>query len=281
MIAKAFKLLLILIPDIITAQPADFVNLQKTGKDNYKLIYSQYYDGESLWGYMDGGADLYLEYGFDGLLVQEIEYKGSTIKCEIYKMNDALAAFGIFSVLRHKCKTVESFENSHCINNYQVQFIKGRYYFSMINQSGDSTAQNASLEIASWFAPLIAPEEIAFPDYKLFNQSPNLIFIKGEVSLGNMYPQALNYLDNTSDFKMWLVPAENKKAPVLSIITFDDAAGLEKYGSEVFPGQTLNNTAERKLKRGGTITARKIDNNTVLQIDGKAGKDLKKLLHFE
>jgi hypothetical protein len=281
MIVKAFQFLLIFIPGIIAAQSADFIDLKKTGKNDYKLIYSQYYDGESLWGYMDGGADLYLEYGFDGLLVQEIEYKGSTIKCEIYKMNDALAAFGIFSVLRHKCKTVESFEDSHCINNYQIQFIKGRYYFSMINQSGDSTAQNASLEIAKWFTPLIAPDEIAFPDNKLFKQSPNLIFIKGEISLGNMYPQALNYLENTSEFKMWLIPAENKKAPVLSIITFDDAAGLEKYSAEVFPGQTLDNTAERKLKKGGALAARKIDNNTVLQIDGKAGKDLKKLLQFE
>src|SRR5665811_1546039 len=51
----------------------------------------------SLYGYIDGGAELYLEYGFDTLVVTEVTALSKDIKVEVYRMTDAEAAFGIFS----------------------------------------------------------------------------------------------------------------------------------------------------------------------------------------
>jgi len=61
-----------------------------------------YYDGEALWGLINGGADLYLEYGFNKLLLQLIEWKGYKFRIEIYRMKSPEAAVGIFSVAHCK-----------------------------------------------------------------------------------------------------------------------------------------------------------------------------------
>ena len=37
------------------------------------ILRSEQFDGNSLWGYIDGGADIYLEYGFEKVRVEEIE----------------------------------------------------------------------------------------------------------------------------------------------------------------------------------------------------------------
>jgi len=55
--------------------------------------------GDDLYKLIDGGADLYFEYGFREAL--SAGYSGSrdrTIKLEIYRMTDAPAAFGIYSI---------------------------------------------------------------------------------------------------------------------------------------------------------------------------------------
>ncbi len=37
----------------------------------FMLNRNECFDGGSLWGYMNGGADIYLEYGFEKLRVEE------------------------------------------------------------------------------------------------------------------------------------------------------------------------------------------------------------------
>jgi hypothetical protein len=57
------------------------------------------YAGNDLFSYIDGGAVLFFEYGFDRVLAAEYENNsGASIDLEIYKMKDAGAAYGIYSV---------------------------------------------------------------------------------------------------------------------------------------------------------------------------------------
>ncbi len=273
---------MLIFPGMLTAQSADFISLQQNEAENYKIVTSEYYDGKSLWGYMDGGADLYLEYGFEGLLVQEITYKEISVKCEIYKMNDPLSAFGIFSVQRHNCKQIAGFKTMHCANNYQVQIVKGDYYISIINQSGTPTTQVVSADLAEKFGKQIPDKDILLPNHPYFaGKSGKLIYLKGEVSLSNVYPQALSYLDDVRGYNMWILPAEDKKTPTVSIISFKEAGELKKYGEYAFPGQGFETVASKKLKSGGLLISRKLDENTVLQAEGNIGKELKKLLGFK
>lgn len=55
------------------------------------------YEGKTLFDYMDGGAELYYEYGFERACVQR--YKGSQqhVTVEIYQMDTAAHAYGVYT----------------------------------------------------------------------------------------------------------------------------------------------------------------------------------------
>lgn len=56
------------------------------------------YEGDDLFLYINGGADIYHEYGFKRVTSGEYEKKGAgRISVEIYNMDDPHSAFGIFS----------------------------------------------------------------------------------------------------------------------------------------------------------------------------------------
>lgn len=57
------------------------------------------YDGDHLFEFIDGGADIFFEYGFGKAV--KCDYSGNSdgvIRCEIYRMTDDSAAFGIYSI---------------------------------------------------------------------------------------------------------------------------------------------------------------------------------------
>ena len=72
-----------------------------------KIKPAEVYAGESLFGFMNGGAELYLEYGFDSLAVQKITVGASEYQSIVYKMSDSAAAYGIHSVTRHQQKAFD------------------------------------------------------------------------------------------------------------------------------------------------------------------------------
>jgi hypothetical protein len=58
------------------------------------------YSGATLYGYMDGGADTFLEYGFSRLWVRRYARGATQIVVELYAMRDAAAASALYSSMR-------------------------------------------------------------------------------------------------------------------------------------------------------------------------------------
>ena len=58
------------------------------------------YEGESLYDRIDGGAEIFFEYGFDRAVYQEYDRNDDLLQIEIYDMDDDTAAFGVFSINR-------------------------------------------------------------------------------------------------------------------------------------------------------------------------------------
>ena len=57
------------------------------------------YTGDDLYRYINGGADIYLEYGFEELAAcRYMNYAANNILVDIYKMNDVDAAYGVFTL---------------------------------------------------------------------------------------------------------------------------------------------------------------------------------------
>jgi hypothetical protein len=157
------KIAALLAAAIITASAgaqSSLVPRTLSGMNGVGSVQSRVFTETSLYGYINGGAELYLEYGFDTLMVTEIELDGSDIKLEVYRMKDPEAAFGIFSVSRFRCNGGARLTEHLCRSAYQLQFCKGPYYVSIINDTGSEADQKRSADLA-----VILLENIAEPSF--------------------------------------------------------------------------------------------------------------------
>jgi len=98
-----------------------------------------------LYGRIDGGAEAFLELGFEQLLVQAYKSGSASpvIEAEIYRMTDATAARGIYL---SKCgveKRDAAFKERHTVNRYQLMFQRDRYFVIVTNGSGTDTLRPA------------------------------------------------------------------------------------------------------------------------------------------
>lgn len=159
---------------------------------------------ESLYGYINGGAELYLEYGFDTLIVAEFECVGRHIKTEAYRMKDPEAAFGIFSVSRFRCNGGAMLTEHLCRSAYQLQFAKGPYYVSIINDTGSEADQKLSGQIASLIIGSIT--DPPFDPSRFFAEGVSqdmmrgAVLVRGPLGIYNGIPSLIDKLGEASDY---------------------------------------------------------------------------------
>jgi hypothetical protein len=102
------------------------------------------YKKDGLFGYIDGGAELFLQYGFEELsITRYVEgsdpsaEKETTV--EVYRMASPADAFGIFSLKREGDESVSpGIASVHWLSASQASLAKGNFY---ININGVNTAE--------------------------------------------------------------------------------------------------------------------------------------------
>ncbi len=169
--------------------PEGFPYIKKDNLEEGKIKSEKTYTRESLFGYMNGGAELYLEYGFDRLVVSEINIDDAEYKVEVYKMNDPEAAFGIYSVSVFRCDTFDIIDDYSCLTDYQLQVCKDQYYVSIINNKGDTKAAEQSIWLANKLQPLLKDNSFEIIDFikdlPVDKDITQATLIKGELGLFN------------------------------------------------------------------------------------------------
>lgn len=175
----------------------------------WEMVQSRTFTESSLYGYIDGGAELYLEYGFDTLVVTELVYQGRDIKVEAYRMKDTEAAFGIFSVSRFRCNGGARLTRYICRSAYQLQFSKGPFYVSIINDTGTEADQKISGEIAANIIENIA--ESPFDPSRFFADGVDeetmkgAVLVSGQLGLYNGIPSLSEQLGDAGDYSALMI----------------------------------------------------------------------------
>ncbi|MBE0638172.1 MAG: hypothetical protein IH598_06620 [Bacteroidales bacterium] len=168
------------------------------------------YDGNALWGYMNGGADLYLEYGFEGLRVQEIEIESTVLKLEIYRMESPLAAFGMMSIKRFRCNESSLFVAEDCLTAYQYQAAKGSFYLNVINFTGSEEDIEKTKTTAKKLLQLIAGSDLIIPAFtdinEMFVDHGALKFVRGTLGLQNGISKWIGLFEGFSEFEIYYLP---------------------------------------------------------------------------
>jgi hypothetical protein len=231
-ITKRNLVLLILIfnlNSLLPQIPGDFPLVTDDDLPGARFSRPRIFNGTSLFGYIDGGAELYLEYGFSMLAVTEIDYMGGKYKTEIYRMNGPEEAFGIFSVSKFRCAGMPPVSDFTCQTKYQLQICKGPYYISVINRTGTGNDSIASLNIGEAIARKIKDEQIDLsfwmPGLSIGEIKQNCILAKGKLGIVNGAPDLEDFFSGTRNFTTVIVKGSKR----LIAIRFDSGESLEKF----------------------------------------------------
>jgi hypothetical protein len=210
--------------------PEDFPSIDKDDLPGAKFSSLRTFSGTSLFGYIDGGAELYLEYGFSMVSVTEIAFMDGKYKTEIYKMNGPEEAFGIFSVSKYRCQDMPSLSKFTCRTRYQLQICKGPFYISIINRTGTRTDSIALLMIGKIITDKIQEEEIDLAGY--FDNIPletlqtKCFLAKGRIGIVNGSPDLEDFFQGITGYTAVILKVHEK---TLISVKFSSNESYQKF----------------------------------------------------
>jgi len=211
-LAITFAFILPAVGGLCSAQDVPVLN--RTDLPSATIGSTKHYAGKALYGYIDGGAELYLEYKFDRLGRQEIRFRNEKIVLEVYQMQGAYEAYGIFSVQRSKCVPVDSANPHTCVSRYQLQAVLGKCYVSIANETGSREAQQASLEIFYVLRSKITPQAVAFPplfsNARLKPHLSKIVVAFGPLGVQNAYDGWDSLFKKIPRFVLSVLPIERE-----------------------------------------------------------------------
>jgi hypothetical protein len=93
--------------------------------------------GQDLYGHINGGAELFHEFGFRDLRVEDWEDEaGLQISLETYRMSDPRAALGIYLALCGREKPLADFPHRNTANPWQLTACRGDHFVQVNNFAG-------------------------------------------------------------------------------------------------------------------------------------------------
>ena len=213
-----WPLFLLLIPGFAYPQAAPSL---LPGEGGGRITRTETYQGRSLSGYMNGGAELFHEYGFVALSAQEVAVVGAgEITVEVFRMSSARAALGIYSVSRHGCADADSVTIHVCEGAYQVQGTAKENYIRI--QSGTDTPadRKARRGLFAALARRLGQETVALSSY--FRNTRNVMLMAGPLGVQNGMPDLEEVLDGVEGFSVQAVWADPTTAgyDLVAEITF-------------------------------------------------------------
>ncbi|MDX9846744.1 MAG: hypothetical protein RBT74_07180 [Tenuifilaceae bacterium] len=209
---------------IVLAQTAENLKLTRSDLVGMEETRFSVYEENSLWGYINGGADIYLEYGFKELMAQNFVWESEPFKVDVYVMANPEAAFGIYSISKFSCKAEGKAGTYSCINPYQVQVAHGNLYVSVIAYNGTSRSMELATQIAKKIVakhrakPLLIPT--IFESKSLAIDKSKIKLINGPLAIQNAYATLEKTFDGIDNYSIWIAPlADNAdKVEVVYVI---------------------------------------------------------------
>ncbi len=106
------------------------------------------YDTASLYQYLDGGADVVIEFGFDRLTFQRYIKQEQEIDLELYHMTCPEAALGLYLLKAGKETPSASLRTRNSVSSGQVLVVQGSYLGVTTILQGDSLSSRIALSLS-------------------------------------------------------------------------------------------------------------------------------------
>ncbi len=190
------------------------------------------YGPDELYLYIDGGAEIYLEYGFAKVIAQDYAGPGGrTISLEIYKMSDPAAAFGMYSFKTSREGRGLDIGWQARLEGYYLNFRKSEYVVTLTGPDDSKETVDGLLSLAR-AADGNIPGRERVEDPPVVRRLPvegrieaSLKYFRGPLGLFNTYPFASSDVLRFKD-AAWASYSEGYDAGVLAYP--DDKTCLER-----------------------------------------------------
>ena len=159
--------------------------------------------GQSLYGFMNGGSELFLEYGFLTMTEQNVTVSDKTFGIEYYLMETEEAAFGIYSVHCFKCQRADSLTLSECYIPTYMQFCHGKLYVTITCSDRSPATGELMNRLATAIMNNNPPtEENGFPMEKPVSGKD--YFVKGNLGLSAANISWCPFFESFENYTLWL-----------------------------------------------------------------------------
>jgi hypothetical protein len=145
---------------------------------------------DDLYGHIDGGAELFHEFGFDDLTVQRYMKDDSELSLELYRMTDPEAALGIYLAKKGKETALPGIVARNSGGRFQLSAIKAEWFIQVNNFDGDSANVPVMTELAIAFLKSVPDKRPhtpinLLPEKGLVKGSE--LLVRGEYSMQPVY----------------------------------------------------------------------------------------------
>jgi hypothetical protein len=209
-----------------------------------------------LFNHIDGGAELFLEFGFEQVALQRYARGKSELSLEAYEMTGADSALGVYLMKCGKETPLPGIPARNSSEAAQFTILKGRYFILVDNPDGDKALVPAMTALAAAFLETIpAPPADAhifdlLPKEKRLAGSERLL--RGPVGLqpyytfgegdilglkGMTFAALANYEESQGQASTWIAVAYASPAEALAVFR-GLKANLDPYLKILDAGET-------------------------------------------
>jgi hypothetical protein len=190
----------------------------------------KYLSRDQLFAYMDGGAEVYLDYRFKRLEVRE--YTGpekATLTIEIYEFETPQDAFGIFS--QDTTGQAVDLGQGARASETLARFWKGSSYLRAFTWQSRPDLEGIPLQFLRAMAPKIMPGDLAVWLEKLSKADLRPVFLRSEATLQRLANVSLpgNVIINSNSAAAWISPQPPDLSGCLVLSYPDDSTAVDVF----------------------------------------------------
>jgi hypothetical protein len=149
------------------------------------------FNSETLFDYIDGGAEIYLEYGFRRLAVRDYRNDvGASIVIEIFEMQSSPSAFGMYTFKSASSGRETTFGQDGQLADYYLNFWKGNFLVTLTGSDEKPTTIRGLQDLGEAVAARIptkgeVPGSVSLLPGK--GRAAGLKYFLGPLGVGNSY----------------------------------------------------------------------------------------------
>ncbi|MDR1202181.1 MAG: hypothetical protein LBL58_11230 [Tannerellaceae bacterium] len=203
------------------------------------------FTGSGLYGFMNGGADQFLEYGVQKLTAKDIIFEGEEYNIEIYEMPSPEDAFGIYSLHTFRCLRADTLGCIDCLSPYQLQAVSGNNYVSVVFPSGSHIAEGNVDKVLRMYVAMDNNEIPVIPAVLKTERpySGRLKYLKGPLSISTANSSLSRLMQDIAYTGIWF-ESERRSKSFRALIYLTNQKDIGKIKERISSSDILENTAD-------------------------------------